>query len=303
MNYRYCSLILLFSLLFSALSAQNLDRFLNEQAIETGEETINENIRYFLNPRQKKQTNQWYEGEISTREGQTFSDLQLKFNTFSNTVFIRTKGQIYSLSTTALSEFSVKDGGKTRRFVNGFGKLSSYQLNAHMKLAPNGFMSYISAYPYLFELSSKKIELMETGEDRSSLKMDFLVPHKDKAIAFVRFLEEHPESIFAQLQSTVSQFNEKTFYEVLHEGESYFYLKHNQARVSSHDSNALARHNNAISFDDSSFYLSNRHQELKEVKSTRKSIKEGLMFTGAFDETSAPQIKTTRQLEQWLESN
>ena len=142
-----------------------------------------------------------------------------------------------------------------------------------------------------------------TGEDRSSLKMDFLVPHKEKAIAFVRFLEEHPESIFAQLQSTVSQFNEKTFYEVLHEGEAYFYLKHNQARVSSHDSNALARHNNAISFDDSSFYLSNRHQELKEVKSTRKSIKEGLIFTGAFDERSAPQIKTTRQLEQWLADN
>lgn len=300
MNYRHYSLILIFPFLVLALPAQNFDRFLNEQAIETGEESINENIRYFLNPRQKKQVNQWYEGEVVTKDGRIFKDIQLKFNTYSNTVFIQTKGQIYSLSTTSLSEFSLVDEGKSRRFVNGFGKLSSYQLNAHMKLSPNGFMSYVSAYPYLYELSSKKIELMETGEERSSLRMDFLVPHKDKAIALVRFLEEHPESIFAQLQSSVSQFNEKTFYEVIYEGEEFFYLKHNQARVSSHDSNALARHNNAISFDDSSFYLSNRHLELKEIKSTRKSIKEGLMFTGAFDDKNAPLLKTTRQLEQWL---
>lgn len=303
MNYKNYSLILIFFLLAISLFGQDLDRILSEHAIETTEETINENILYFLNPRQKRQINQWYEGEILLKEGQKFSNVQLKFNTYSNTVFLKTKAKIYSLSTTALSEFRVKDKGGSRRFVNGFGKLSSYQLNAHMKLAPNGFMSYISAYPYLFELASKRIEIKESGKERSSLKMDFLVPHKEKAIAFVRFLEEHPESIFAQLQSTLSQFNEKTFYEVLFEGDDFFYLKHNQARVSSYDSNALARHNNAISFDDSSYYLSNRYLELKEIKSTRKSIKEGLMFTGAFDEVPIPQLKTARQLEQWLKDN
>lgn len=291
-----------FLLLFSLpeIYAQSLPTFLEEHAIEVEVNSIDENIRHFLHPKQKKQQHIWNEGRLINVDGQEFSQLQLKFNTFTNMLFLRNKAKIYSISRAAIAEFSIRGEQKEKRFIKGFGQMNLFQIKAHIKCKSNELLSYLNAYSHLSELDVRTCEIKAQGIDRSEIQIKFIAPHRKKAEELVRFLEQHPDQIFTQLISNGSPTNEKTFYEVLYEGKDFYFLKHNQRRISSHDSNALAKHSSTISFDDSKYFFSNHSLELKEVRFNRKSVKEALSFAGKPTSRKIPGIPNARQMIRYL---
>ena len=295
-------LIILFPLFLPQpnLLASSLDEFLDEYGLEVEEEHIYEQIRNYLNPKLKKQNLIWYKGSILSTDKEQFDNLELKFNTFSNSLFIKNQGKIYSISSSGIQEFVLEDDLVKRQFLKGYGKLQHYQITATFEVEALMILTYISQYPEMDKLHIREFRIAEKDITTHSLKLDIQAAEK----GMVRELEKYLQKLEAiqglRLEMENSPFNKKIFYELLLQKEGLSFLKLNHKRISSSNSNALARHDGAISFDDSSYYLSNYLNELELIHFNKKSILNAISKLKLDISADVPAIRNEKQLITWL---
>lgn len=304
MRNNYLSIFLLILCLVLSqhvMRASSLDKFLDDFGLEVEEEHILEQIRNYLNPKLKKQNLIWYKGSILSTNQEQFDKLELKFNTFSNSLYIRSQGKIYSISSSGIQEFVLEDDLVKRRFLKGYGKLQHYQITATFEVEALMILTYISQYPEMDKFHVREFRIAEKDITTHSLKLDIQAAEKEMVLELEKYLQKLDAIQGLRLEMENSPFNKKIFYELLLQKEGLSFLKLNHKRISSSNSNALARHDGAISFDDSSYYLSNYLNELELIHFNKKSILNAISKLKLDISSRVPSIRNEKQLISWLQ--
>ncbi len=280
--------------------AQPLDQFLNEYGLEVEKSHIQDQIRNYLNPKLKKQALVWYKGSLRSNEQEDFDNLDVKFNTFSNSLYVRYKGKIYSISSSGIAEFTLQDELNKRRFVKGFGKLHQYRISTVFDLDPLLLITYLTQYPRMSDFHIREFSTHELALGGNEMVLLLEASEKNAVKGLQSYLKELDAIEKVDLQMENSPFNKNIFYEMLVEEETFAFLKLNHKRISSYDSNALARHSSAISFDDSSYYMSNLRGEIQELKFMKRSLLKALNFARIKPPSKIPSIRNEKQMVNWL---
>lgn len=275
--------------------------FLKENAVEVKEDELEENIRYFLDVSFKNQEFSWYRGYFIEVEGERFEELDLKFNTYSNSLYIKYQGKIYSLSGSNIQEFGLAEKYTVRRFVKDFGQVKSYEIIANFFLSSNETLQFLSQHPSVDVLSFKEFELNQISPKECKARIDLFSSQRSQVLSFVEDIRQHPKIKYAQLHTEPSSVASNAFFEILVAKKDFYLLKHNYKRISSHDSNSLAKHSSTISFDDSSYYLSNSNHQIQQLRFTKKSISLAFQNTQVPISTRIPNVRSEKQLVSWLQ--
>lgn len=288
---------------FSSSFAKTWDllEFLKENAAEVEQAELEENLRYFIDVSFKNQKLAWHIGYFIETKGKKYENLALKFNTYSNSLYINYRGKIYVLLATDVQEFGFANERNSRRFMRGFGKLKRYQITATFYLNSKESLQFLSEYPELSTFTFRELRFNQLSLEECQVDMELFSSQRSRVLSFMKAIREHPEIKDAQLDSETSPVNEKTFFEVLVSHKDFYFLKYNSKRISSHDSNSLAKHSGTISFDDSSYFLANSAFQIQQIRFTRKSISEAFEITKIPLADKIPSIRNEKQCTRWLQ--
>lgn len=295
--------ILAFAPLF-LLSQKNetntLSGFLRLNAVEVEFEDIRSDTKFFLNTNFDKKSNDffWFKGSLKSIFEDSFSDLNLKFNTINNSLYVK-KGKIfYKVSSAKVESFILFDKGLERVFLKGFGLHQISTIVLTYDILTSELLKHLLLYERFDQLEITEL-VMNKQQGELTIKLNTAL--RGPIYELVKHMSRKSGISDVKLKSSDLEVNENTFFEIMFDGELFLFLKHNYKKISQTESVSLVNHSQSHIFEKNIYYFSNRNHEIIGTIFTRRSIENSLAFTGI--ERKVPPLGNEVKLVKWLNEN
>ena len=299
-NYSNMTYILL---IFNLLHLQpksatpEIDHFLESSATEVEWQNIYDNIRFFLNSGFKKEEIYWYKGTLTAKDGVQYQNLQLKFNTIDNSLFLKNKNQYFRIKAPDLQAFTLQDGDRVRRFVKGYYQSREHQLSATFAGSTQEVMETIMSYEAFGTLEITTINAAKKKGASGELSMRLSSPDLMSVQHFRNYLEG--TNLFGELNllSGATGLGKQTLFEELVAGKGIALLKYYSRKKGTNEMTSIVSDAaTQLTFHNNRVYISNTEHQLQEMAFSRKSARKAMLFTGLQWEGKIPAIRKEKQL-------
>ncbi len=309
--------LLLLLLSITCLHAQehsqpsSFNEYLATAGIKVKKETIAENLGYFINyegyfvkpdVNNKKNKLKWFEGSITNKKGEVFTNLQLKFNTINNSLYVKENDKFYKLSQFRLSEFTLVDNGKERRFSKGFVIPLTTGISMEFEMKAPEFLRFLMAYENFDELEIASLTLGSQDQmGRIDIEINESTTVDISSLKSYLLSREGIKNVKMNSESTDT--NANTYFEVLKDYGNFSLLKWNSKRLSTTEVVALAKNPNVQVFKEETYYFSNDNNEIYKFVFAKKSIQKSLEFVGVTKTQTLPSFPNEKKLLNWLDKH
>lgn len=287
------------------------EEYLATASVKVDEETFISNLGYFLSYEgflvnydgdKKKHEIKWYQGSLTTKKGEVFTDLQLKFNTVNNSLYVKNNEQVYKISQFRLSNFTLIENDKERKFSKGFIIPLTTDLSIEFEMKAPEFLKFLMAYENFDELEIVTLTLGSQDQlGRIDIEINESTSVDVSALKSYLFSRKGIKNVKLDAESNDTSVN--TFFEVLKDYGNFSLLRWNSKRLSSLDAIALAETSNVPVFKEETYFFSNEKNEIQKFIFARKSIQSGLQFVGITETRSIPSFPNEKKLMHWLKEN
>ncbi|MEM7103404.1 MAG: hypothetical protein AAF502_09765 [Bacteroidota bacterium] len=302
MKILFSTLALSLLVFLPVANAESLESFLDDHGVKVNAKTITDRIEYFLDPRYRQKKIFWFAGGINTSKGEKYDKLELKYNTVSNTVFVRHEGQIYNIPTHKLSGFFIVDENGTRQFKKGFSKTIIHSVTGKFTADPLAVMNEISKYEMKEDFKILNVFLNSVNPSYSEVTVEFSTKSINLVSDFNSFIENCEGAASSEIASILPEYDENTFLEIKVVGGSGVFLKMHYKDSSQSENMTQIKQTDVNTYNKNFYFFGNEHNEIVEVQLTRKSMRKGLKFIGIMPKQSLPSLSRERQAVSYLKS-
>ena len=264
------------SIFCTTIKADTFSDFLKANAIRVQKQQILNKVRLYLDSRFRKDDIYWFEGTIFSKEGEQFDGLQLKFNTMSNSLYLKHGELYYSLSSAGIEAFSLKNSSSSYHFIKGFGVQHQHAISGQFSISQLQLMNILSQYPNATQITIQQFSSSSPESEKGNFNIQFLATGTSEVYNLQRYLVEQEGLSSIQIKSKKPLFDEGTFFELLVDSDSTQLLKLHAKQVSKSESVTLADHSATMYFERNTYYISNADQTIQEIRLTKKSLRKGL---------------------------
>ena len=279
---------------------KTLTGFLRLNAIKVDHQTIKNDLKFFINTKFDKESEEfvWFKGSLKSIFGQTYADLDLKFNAINNSVYIRKDTTYFKVSSSKVENFSLIAHGNERKFEKGFGLEQINTIDLTYSISTTELLRYLLDFERFDELEI--VELI-TNKQQGELTIKMNATLREPVYELVKHLSRRLGIGGVKLKSSDESVNENTFFEVLFDDESFLFLKHNYKKISQTESISLVSHSQSHVFEKNAYYFSKLDHEIIATIFTSRSITNSLAFTGV--KKNVPPLGNEKKLVKWLREN
>ncbi|MEQ9402912.1 MAG: hypothetical protein RIM99_04950 [Cyclobacteriaceae bacterium] len=280
---------------------KSINQFLKLGATQVKEQTLEDNLGYFINNDFYKNDKQftWLKGSVTASSGELYENVRIKFNTINNSVYLKNDDKIYRISSSRILEFSIMENDQERKFRKGFIVAKTTQIAIQFDMKSPEFLRILMSFVHFDKLDITNLTLGNKGGS-GSINIELRPGLSNYAQSLKHYLNGHDGVEEVKLQSSESDTNENTFFEVLFEHEKFHVLKWNYKKISAHEAVALAKNSITRVFEEESYYFSNENDEISRFIFSRRSIHKGLTFAGVDNGMKPPAVRNERKLLSWL---
>jgi len=272
-------------------NSSSLDDFLRENATKVEEKIIHKSIRFFLDTHFNRRTEQviWLDGSLRTVQGEFYENLKMKFNTITNTIYIKNGASIYRIVSYQIESFTIMDEKKEKTFQHGYALKHQNSINAYCDISATRVMKMLINFERFDQIV---IDELVSSQAKNLLTLKINTFDRELIYELGKYLGNHVGIDDVKIESDELTVHENTFMEVLFENKKFLLLKHNFKNVSQNKSTSIVTsHEQNFVFEKNYYYLSNANNVILQMFFTESSIKELFAFAGVTGLSNIPILK------------
>lgn len=299
----FVSLVIIFTAFFIKIEqaeAQSLSEFLTADAKEVTKESIQENLRFYLNRHYKKEKMHWFDGTIISKKGMKYEDLKIKFNIIDNSVNIKNGVKYYRIFSHSLNGFNLIDKNGMREFKRGYSESRIHTVKAFYNISTNEAMIHLMGFNEMESVKILKLEANKKMMTDGELFMEIISPSTKATYDLQAHILKREGFWNVQVETKGKGLDKSVFFEIIQTGNKASLLKYHTKKSTETENVSLADHSVQNTFDKSNYYLSDKDNNIRYFYLNKKSIKKALEFAGVKVPKKMPFIRNERKLVSFL---